>query len=249
MILVRLLDRLYGLMVTPVLAAVLFCVVSPLVILGPTLGVRRFIGRHGVRLALLCVGVPIRVRGRAHLPNRPCIAVANHASYIDGVVLTAALPAHYTFVVQDGAADWPLVGLVLRRMGVTFVNRSSARDGAAQTRALIRRVQDGESLAIFAEGTFEPEPGLLPFKKGAFLIAARAGVPVLPIGLRGTRRFFGERRKVPRWSAIDIELCAPIPACADANQLRQATRRAVLSVCGEHDAHAPEVAESLGVEA
>lgn len=245
LILVRLFDRLYGLLATPVLAALLFGVVSPAVILAPTLGLRRKLGRHGVRLALLCVGIPIRVRGRQHLPAAPCIAVANHASYVDGVVLTAALPAHFTFVVQDGAADWPLVGLVLRRMGVTFVNRSSAREGAAQTRALIRRVQDGESLGIFAEGTFEAESGLLPFKKGAFLIATRAAVPVLPVGIRGTRRFYGGHRRLPRWSPVEIELCAPIPASEDANQLRAATRNAVLRVCGEHDAHAPDTPDTL----
>lgn len=246
MILLRLLDRLYGALATPVLALLLFCIVSPLVILGPTLRIRRFLGRHGVRLSLLCIGVPMRVRGEQHLPTGPCIAVANHASYVDGVVLTAALPARFTFVVQDGAADWPLIGLVIRRMGVTFVNRSSAREGAAQTRALIRRVQEGESLAIFAEGTFLPDAGLLPFKKGAFLIAARAGVPVLPVGIRGTRRFYGGHRRLPRWSAIDIELCAPIAASDDAAQLREAARCAVLRVCGEPDAHAPE---PVGAEA
>lgn len=240
MIVLRLLDRLYGVLATPVLALMLFCVVSPLVILGPTLRIRRFLGRMGVRLALLGIGVPIRVQGREHLPTRPCIAVANHASYVDGIVLTAALPASFTFVVQDGAAQWPVVGLVIRRMGVSFVNRSSAREGAAQTRTLIRRVQqDGESLAIFAEGTFLPEPGLLPFKKGAFLIAARAGVPVLPVGIRGTRRFYGGHRKLPRWSAIDVEICPAIPASDDPNVLRDTARLAVLRVCGEIDARAP----------
>lgn len=243
----RLLDRLYGVLATPVLALMLFCVVSPLVILGPTLRIRRILGRFGVRLALLSVGVPIRVQGREHLPAGSCIAVANHASYVDGIVLTAALPTTFTFVVQDGAAAWPLIGLVIRRMGVSFVNRSSAREGAAQTRALIRRVQqEGESLAIFAEGTFEPDPGLLPFKKGAFLIATRAGVPVLPIGIRGTRRFYGGHHKLPRWSVIDVQLCPAIAASEDANALRDAARTAVLRVCGEADARA---AEAVGAEA
>lgn len=228
-------DLAYGPLATVLFGAFIFLVVSPLVILGPTLTIRRFFGRHGVRLGLALVGVPLRVRGREHLPTMPCVAVANHASYVDGIVLTAALPANFTFVVQDGAASWPFVGLVIRRMGVSFINRSSAREGAAQTRNLIRRVSDGESLAIFAEGTFKPEPGLLPFKKGAFLIAARAGVPVLPIGIRGTRRFFGENRRLPRWSVIDIKLRPVIPASDDAQVLLDAARREVAAVCGEAD--------------
>ncbi len=235
MILVRLLGRLYGALASLIFAVAILVVVGPLVILGPTLGIRRCLGRHGVRVALLCIGVPMRVHGRENLPAGACIAVANHASYVDGLVLTCALPARFTFVVQDGAADWPYVGLVIRRMGVSFISRSSVREGAAQTRGLIRRVEEGESLAIFAEGTFEPDPGLLAFKKGAFLIASRANVPVVPVGIRGTRRLYGGRRRLPRWSCLDIDICPAIAASADAQQLRDASRRAVLAVCGEPD--------------
>ena len=245
---VRLLDRLYGIVAALIFAPVILGVVGPLVILGPTLGIRRWFGRHGVRLSLLCIGVPMRVRGREHLPSTPCIAVANHASYVDGIVLTSALPARFTFVVQDGAADWPYIGFVLRRMGVTFVNRSSAREGATQTRALIRRVEEGQSLAIFAEGTFEPEPGLLAFKKGAFLIATRAGVPVAPVGIRGTRALYGGGRRLPRWSCIEIDIRPAIGPSTDAAQLRDAARNAVLQASGEPDL-APAAAPVAGVEA
>ncbi|MGQ0699285.1 MAG: lysophospholipid acyltransferase family protein [Panacagrimonas sp.] len=236
--LVRLLERAYGVLALPIFAVVIFGIVCPLVVVGPTLAIRRFFGRLGVRLGLLGVGVTMRVRGLEHLPAGACIAVSNHASYVDGIVLTSALPARFTFVVQDGAAKWPYVGLVISRMGVVFVNRSAAREGAAQTRALIRRVQDGESLAIFAEGTFKPEPGLMPFKKGAFLIAARAAVPVVPVGMRGTRRFYGPTARLPRWSQIEIDICPPIPPSADPQQLRDAARAAVLKVCGEPDRQA-----------
>src|SRR3546814_12029927 len=82
-----------------------------------------------------------------------------------GIVLTAALPRRYSFVVQDGAARWPLVGQCLTRMGVIYVNRNDARAGARTTRALMPKLQAGEPLAIFAEGTFKPDPGLLPFKE------------------------------------------------------------------------------------
>ncbi|WP_420467825.1 lysophospholipid acyltransferase family protein [Panacagrimonas sp.] len=235
---VPLLQRLYGVFAAPVLGLIVFGVVCPLILLAPTLSLRRRIGRGGVRLGLLSIGIPLRVRGLQHLPAGACLAVANHASYMDGLVLTAALPERYTFVVQDGAGRWPYVGLVLRRMGCSFVNRSSARDGAAQTRQLIRRVQEGESLAVFAEGTFEPDPGLLPFKKGAFLIAARAGVPVVPVGIRGTRDFFGGHRRGLRWSRIEVEVGPPIAASTDAAALRDAARSAVLLRCGEPDRHA-----------
>lgn len=209
------------------------------VIAGPTLTLRREVGRLSVRLILLCLAVPLRVRGSEHLPRGAAIVVCNHASYIDGIVLTAALPRDYHFVVQHGAARWPLVGACLRRMGVVFVNRDEARSGARTTRELIRLLRKGEPLVLFAEGTFKPEPGLLPFKAGAFLMAARCQVPVVPAAIRGSRRFYGGGRRLPRWSTLDIEIAPPLRADGDdreaALRLRDATRAMVLQLSGEGD--------------
>ncbi len=236
------LRRLDDLLYAPLAVAVMlvgFFVLCLAVIAGPTLRIRRAIGRHGVRLVLLCMGVPIRVRGLERLPTGASIAVANHASYLDGLILTAALPAHFHFVVQDGAAHWPLVGRTITRMGVIYVNRGAARDAARTTRQLMRRLAQQESLAIFAEGTFKAEDGLLPFKAGAFLIAARTGAAVVPVGIRGTRRLYGGGRRLPRWSRVDIEIGAPLRAAGSdreaALQLRDATRNAVLQLSGERD--------------
>lgn len=209
------------------------------VIAGPTLAMRRALGRIGVRLLLASIGVPMRVRGSEQLPDGASVVVANHASYLDGLVLTAALPGRYSFVVQDGAADWPLIGLTLRRMGVIFVNRESARESARLTRELMRHLHRGEPLAIFAEGTFKPERGLLPFKNGAFLMAARTHTPVVPAGIRGTRRLYGGGRHLPRWSPVEIEFDAPLAADGidreAALRLRDRARQRVLMLCREPD--------------
>ena len=235
-------SRLFNFFYAPLSALVFVAVVLPfclLIIIAPTLSARRVIGRFSVRFALLCIGVPMRVRGMENLPTGTCIVVSNHASYLDGLILTAALPGRFTFVVQDGAASWPVVGPTIRRMGVTFVNRSNAREGALQTRALIRRVQEGDSLAIFAEGTFKDEPGLMAFKNGTFMIAVRAGVPVVPVAIRGSRRLWGSGNKLPRWSSVVVEAAAaiaPIGSHKEAEtHLRDAVRAQVLAMCGEHD--------------
>jgi 1-acyl-sn-glycerol-3-phosphate acyltransferase len=242
----RLLDRLYPPLATLV-ALPLIVLICLVVITGPTLAVRRELGRLGVRLLLVAIGVRLRVRGLRHLPPGPNIAVANHASYLDGLVLTAALPRRYSFVVQDGAAAWPLVGLTLRRMGVIFVNRASARESARLTRQLMRRLHHGEPLAIFAEGTFKPQPGLLPFKSGAFLMAARERVPVVPVGIRGTRRLYGGGRRLPRWSTVDIEIGAALHADGihreAALALRERTRERVRELSGEPELHLAQPTE------
>lgn len=235
-------SRLFNFFYAPLAALVFVAVVLPfclLIIITPTLTARRVIGRIAVRVSLFCIGVPMRVRGMENLPSGTCIVVSNHASYLDGLILTAALPGRFTFVVQDGAASWPLVGPTIRRMGVTFVNRSNPREGALQTRALIRRVQDGDSLAIFAEGTFKDEPGLMAFKNGTFMIAVRAGVPVVPVAIRGSRRLWGGGHRLPRWSSIVVEASAAIapigPHKEAETHLRDAVRAQVLALCGEHD--------------
>ena len=234
----RFLDLVYAPLATLVLA--LFVPVACLaVIAGPTLRLRRETGRVAVRVLLLCIGVPLRVRGLAHLPARTAIVVCNHASYFDGIVMTAVLPRRYSFVVQDGAGRWPLIGLCLRRMGVIFVNRSEARSGARTMRALMRRLLQGESLTVFAEGTFKPQPGLLPFKMGAFLMAARCRTPVVPVAIRGSRRLYGGGRRLPRWSALEIDIAAPLSADGEdrdaALTLRDNTRATILRLCGEPD--------------
>jgi len=212
---------------------------APLVLLLPTLALRRAAGRFAVRLAMASAFVPVRIRGLEHLPPGPCIVVSNHASYLDGPLMTAALPGRFTFVVQHGAADWPLAGRIIRRMGVTFVNRASARDGANQTRVLIRRLEQGDSLVIFPEGTFDRPPGLMAFRRGAFLMAVHAGVPVVPAVIRGSRRLFGDGQRLLRPGAIDIEVFAPLGPGGDHRHAVEAltaeSRRVVLAHCGEPD--------------
>ena len=221
-----------------------------LIIIGPTLAIRRATGRAGVKLAMLAIGQPLKVTGLENIPPGPCVCVANHASYVDGLVLTAALPARFTFLVQHRAASWPLAGWTIRRMGVSFVNRWSAREAALATRELLRRLKAGDSFTIFAEGTFKKPPGLLGFHSGAFVIASKAGVPVVPAVLRGTRQLFGEGMKLPGFSSLHIEVLPAIAPEGDGRDaaplLRDAVRAAILARCGEPDAARmlPETADS-----
>ncbi len=234
------LSRLYGVYAALMLVGVVFILLAPIMMLLPTLQLRRAMGRFGVRAGLLLAGIPFRVHGLERLPPGPCVVVSNHASYLDGPLMTAALPARFTFVVQHGAATWPWFGWVIRRMGVTFVNRSDSRQGARQTRGLIRRVAEGQSLTVFAEGGFERDPGLLAFRKGAFMIAAHSEVPVVPAVIRGTRSILGDGQWLLRWGRVEIKIFDPIAAQGDHRhavmELRDAVRAVVLRHCGEPDA-------------
>ncbi|MGQ3056648.1 MAG: lysophospholipid acyltransferase family protein [Nevskia sp.] len=235
--------KLHGVYAAAVFVIVVLLLFCPLLIVLPTLGARRATGRLAVRAWMHLSLMPFRVRGLQQLPDGPCIVICNHASYLDGILLTAALPPHFTFFVQHGAADWPYIGLILRRMGCQFVNRSSPREAAKATKTLIDRARAGESFAIFPEGTFRAAPVLLPFQSGAFLIAARAAVPVVPAVIRGSRALLGEGRRLFSWSAVDIDLFAPLSAHGDsreaADTLSVTARAVMLAHCGEADGSLP----------
>ena len=140
------------------------------------------------------------------------MVVCNHASLLDGMILTTALPTHFTFPVHMGARTMPVFGLLIRRMGVTFVRNEVPQLAAVDVRRLVRRAQAGESFAIFPEGDIGDAPGLRPFKDGAAFIAAQAGLPIVPCVLRGSRALFGRGNGGPRRGPIHVEILPALPA-------------------------------------
>jgi 1-acyl-sn-glycerol-3-phosphate acyltransferase len=210
------------------------------VILLPTLRLRRGTARIAARTFFLFAGMPVRLRGRENLPTGQSIVVANHASYLDGVVMTAALPARFGFVVKREMNDVPLAGLLLRRIGTEFVDRFNRHKGGTDARRVLRTASSGHSLVFFPEGTFTPEVGLGKFHGGAFAIAARAACPVVPTVILGTRRNMPATRVFPRPGPIEVRFGPPIVVTPvgdedHALKLRDASRAAILSELGEPD--------------
>lgn len=197
--------RLYG-----AYAAITFVLLSiittGLLCITPGLRYRRLLGRAALRVAFFCIGVRFSVGGRQHVPDGPCMAVCNHASLLDGMILTTALPTQITFLVHEGARKMPVFGLLIRRMGVTFVRNEVPRLAAVDVRKLIRRAEAGESFAIFPEGDIGSKPGLRPFKDGAAFIASKAGLSLLPCVLRGSYTLFGRGNGGPRRGPIHVEI-------------------------------------------
>src|SRR3954462_771387 len=165
-------------------AALLFLAVTLMALVGvlllPSLRLRRATARIAARTFFLFAGMPVRLEGHEKLPAGQCVVVANHASYLDGVVMTAALPPRFGFVIKREMERVPLAGALLRRLGSEFVERFNRSRGGVDARRVLRTAVSGSSLVFFPEGTFEPRPGLGKFHAGAFTIAARAGCPVVP---------------------------------------------------------------------
>lgn len=201
---------------------------------------RRRLGRRIMRVTLLLIGVPVQVQGALRLPDTPAVCVSNHASQLDGLVLFATLPARYTFVVRAESRRTPLFGFMLDRVGVIWMDRADARSGSRAIRTLIRQLQAGRSVAMFPEGTIRPEPGLLPFKIGAFLLASKASVPLVPVWMRGTRVLFPDQARLPSRTAINLQVLEPVtaqgPSREDARALLTRVRTDMLALGHEQDA-------------
>jgi 1-acyl-sn-glycerol-3-phosphate acyltransferase len=219
----------------------LLAIVIPLcVVLSVLPGVdrRRRVARGAAQLFFLAIGSPVRVDGSAIEPHFPCVVVANHASYLDGIILTAALPAGFTYLIKHEMSRVPLAGFVLRRLGSAFVAREDVQDRHRTARALHSLATRGSALGFFPEGTFDETPGLKPFHLGAFSAAARAKLPVVPVVIYGARRKLPSGALLPRPGPLRVHICdavRPRPAAATAHTLMAETRRTMLARLDEPD--------------
>jgi len=155
----------------------------------PSLRRRRQVAGWSARAFLRCAGIRLEVRGGEHLPEVPCVVVANHSSYIDGIVAVAALPPDFAFVIKKEMVKVPLAGMLLRRLGSEFVERFDRHKGAADARRVLRLAATGQSVVFFPEGTFDEHRRIGKFMGGAFAIALRSKMPVVAVAIHGTREF------------------------------------------------------------
>src|SRR5215469_5039821 len=200
----------------------------------PGLMRRRAVGHHAARILLRLLGMPLTVKHTERLPAGQCVVVCNHASYLDGPVVTAALPPRFAFVIKREMARVPLAAMALRLLGSEFVERNNRTKSSADARRLLQSASQGHSLVFFPEGTFDPRPGVHKFHTGAFASAVRAGCPVVPAVLRGTRFALWPGGALPRPGPLELEVLpaiTPVPgAGADAvPALRDAARAAILA--------------------
>lgn len=204
----------------------------------PGLDRRRAAARHAARLVLFLMRARPRVAGLALLPPGPCIVVANHASYVDGMVLTASLPPRFGFVIKREMTRVPVAHFLLRRIGSQFVERFDTRRGAADARRILALAEARQSLAFFPEGTFRPEPGLRRFQSGAFAAAVRGDVPVVPVVIRGTRHMLAAGTLLPRMSRLEVIVKPPVRHNGEGDAvavLRTACRTSILEDLPEPD--------------
>ncbi len=201
------------------------------------------------RLLARVTGIALYAEHLEHLPaaDLPCIYVSNHASYLDGAAVLAVIPRQFSFVAKREFTRQFIAGTFLKRIGCEFVERFAEEHSVQDARRLVVAAKSGRALWFFPEGTFTRRPGLLPFRLGAFLTAAEANLPVVPVTIRGTRQILRADSWFPQPGVIRVIVSPPIDpktiardlkelsAWQIAVRLRDLTRQAILANLGEPD--------------
>jgi 1-acyl-sn-glycerol-3-phosphate acyltransferase len=209
----------------------------PLVVLLPRRPTRHAVIGTAARTLFRFTSTPLEISAQAEVPDRAVILVVNHSSYLDGAVLSAAIPGELSFVAKGELGSQAVAGPFLRRIGTLFVHRLDPKAGVEDTEVTVAAAKTGERIVSFPEGTLVRMPGLLGFRLGAFMAAAQAGVPVVPVAIRGS--ILRGDQWMPRRGEISVDIGAPIEPdggdFAAAVRLRDAARAFVLAHCREPD--------------
>jgi 1-acyl-sn-glycerol-3-phosphate acyltransferase len=223
------------------LGALLLITIPPLwllVLLAPTGPATDRMARGWCRLILALSGCSLRLEGEEHLVTRgPVILAANHASYLDVVILLAALPVSFRFVAKRELLHAPLVGRVIRKVGHLTVERGQASRSVADAERVTRALREGQSVLVFPEGTFLRPSRILPFRLGAFKSALETETPIIPIAIRGARKILPAGSWLPAPGPITVAVGGPIVPERDGwpamVRLRDRTRAEIVRRAGE----------------
>jgi 1-acyl-sn-glycerol-3-phosphate acyltransferase len=185
----------------------------------------RFAKAQARNLSRLC-GVRVNVRGLERLGHGPYMFTPNHQSHFDIAALLGYLPGNNRFAAKKEMFNEPVLGTVLRTMGMIPIDRENPIEAI---QLLNQLVVDEFSTIIFPEGTRSRDDNLLPFKKGPFIAAIHLGVPVVPVVCKGTREVMprGQYLSIIPGTA-EIVVLEPIPTKGltydDRNRLRDLVR-------------------------
>ena len=195
----------------------------------------RFYHAHATiwgRIGLWLAGVKLRVTGLEKVPvEGPVIFMSNHQGNFDILALCSGIPRQFAWIAKEELFAIPVFGHSMRRGGYIPLDRSDGRSAMRSIEAAAALIRSGRSVVIFPEGTRTADGALLPFKKGGFLLAAKAGVPIVPLTINGSAAVNPPKRLELYPGTITIRFADPIPSAegggARSEQLMEQVRTAI----------------------
>ncbi|MEX1258621.1 MAG: lysophospholipid acyltransferase family protein [Gemmatimonadota bacterium] len=195
--------------------------------------------RAWARAVLRLAGVKVRLLGDERMDwDRPLVVVANHQSWFDVFALAAYLPTKARFVAKQELGRIPIFGKAWKACGHISVDRSDRKQAVESLQHAGRRVRDEKLVMIlFPEGTRSPDGRLQPFKKGAFVLAIETGVPLVPLGITGSREVMAKGSFRIHPGEITIRVGEPIGVEGlgheNRDELLKRSRAAVAALIGQ----------------
>lgn len=189
------------------------------------------LARRWARISLTIAGAPVTVTGEENL--RPlAIFASNHASFMDPPVIFGYLPFQFRILAKESLWKWPFIGWHLRRSGQIPVDEGGSIAGVHQA---LRTLRSGMPLFIFPEGGRTKDGNLGPFMNGPAILAIRARVPLIPIGLAGTHDLLPMGGSYFQPGPIRLTIGEPIETggftIRQAGELTERLREAVRDLC------------------
>jgi 1-acyl-sn-glycerol-3-phosphate acyltransferase len=171
--------------------------------------------------SLWMAGVTVEVTGQEHIPeNVPVIFMSNHQSNFDILALYQAIPWKFSWIAKEELFSYPVFGHSMRRAGYIPLDRSDGRKSLKSMIAAAARINQGNSVVIFPEGTRSEDGALIPFKKGAFLLAEKANVPIVPVSISGSGEINPAKKRWLKPGTIRIRFAEPISETAQSGRKR-----------------------------
>jgi 1-acyl-sn-glycerol-3-phosphate acyltransferase len=171
-------------------------------------------GINGLMFFVHAVGVRVRVVGTERIPAGVCLFAANHTSSADAPAVVGAIPRRIAILLKASLFRWPVVGQAFLLARFIPVNRKERDSALESLDKAIESLRAGQSFLIYPEGTRSPDGRLQDFKKGAVVMAIKAGVPIVPVACSGAHRIMEKRSLVVHPGEILVEFLDPIDASA-----------------------------------
>ncbi len=169
-------------------------------------------GVKGIVAFVRLVGVKVRIKGRERVPSGACLFVANHTSSADAPAVVGAIPRRVAILLKESLFKWPIAGQAFTLAGFIPVKRSERESAIASVEKATESLRSGQSFLIYPEGTRSPDGRLQAFKKGAVVMAIKAGVPIVPMACSGAHKVMRKRSLRIYPGEILVEFLEPIDA-------------------------------------
>jgi 1-acyl-sn-glycerol-3-phosphate acyltransferase len=195
-------------------------------------------GHGGVRLGSALSGIKYRIAGDENLPrDRAAVYCSNHQSNVDPPILYTALHPRMHILYKHEIDRIPVLARAFRMGGFIPIDRSRKESAMRSIEAGARSLQAGNSFLIFPEGTRSKTDEMLPFKKGGFVMAIKAGAPIVPVGIQGGRAAMRRGSRIIRPVTVSIRVGKPIETAQltmdDRDALIEQVRGAIAGLLAE----------------